>query len=218
MLSSERSSSSYKARNMKRSSDRDTPPISKRSRSSIGRYDDSSDERLTPERDRRRSSRGRSPGDSPVRSRYPPESSHRDEYSSRSRVSERSYPSYKVLCVSALHPKASDEVIKDTLYREYKKYGDISVRISHDPDERVAYVCFRSYDDAREAKHSKPRIIIFDKPAIVEAVYESSRSSTEMYRSRPRSVSPEYDRYYRQRSPGMSFAELTCVLQRNLFT
>ncbi|KAF4526006.1 hypothetical protein B566_EDAN000798 [Ephemera danica] len=191
---------------MKRSSDRDTPPISKRSRSSIGRYDDSSDERITPERDRRRSSRGRSPGDSPVRSRYPPESSHRDEYSSRSRVSERSYPSYKVLCVSALHPKASDEVIKDTLYREYKKYGDISVRISHDPDERVAYVCFRSYDDAREARHSKPRIIIFDKAAIVEAVYESSRSSSEMYRSRPRSVTPEYDRYSsysRQRSPGM---------------
>ena len=33
---------------------------------------------------------------------------------------------YKVLCVSALHPKASDDVVRDTLYREYKKYGDIS--------------------------------------------------------------------------------------------
>ena len=35
---------------------------------------------------------------------------------------------YKVLCVSSLHPKASDDVVRDTLYREYKKYGDISVR------------------------------------------------------------------------------------------
>jgi len=32
---------------------------------------------------------------------------------------------YKVLCVSSLHTKASDDVVRDTLYREYKKYGDI---------------------------------------------------------------------------------------------
>lgn len=190
-----------KVRNMKRSSSRDTPPLrSKRSRSSIGRYDDSSDERMSPERGRRRS-RGRSTS---PRSRYPPESSHRDDYV-RSREVERSYPSYKVLCVSALHPKASDDVIKDTLYREYKKFGDLSIRISHDLDERVAYVCFRSSEDARDAKHNKPRIILFDKVALVEPVYESSRSSSDVYRgrSRPRSrsISPEYDRYYRH-SPG----------------
>ena len=51
---------------------------------------------------------------------------------------------YKVLCVSSLHPKASDDVVRDTLYREYKKYGDISVRVMHEPDERVAYVYFRN--------------------------------------------------------------------------
>ena len=43
---------------------------------------------------------------------------------------------YKVLCVSSLHPKASDDVVRDTLYREYKKYGDISVRVVLDPDGR----------------------------------------------------------------------------------
>ncbi|KAF7284361.1 hypothetical protein GWI33_022149 [Rhynchophorus ferrugineus] len=175
--------------NMKRSSDRDTPPRSKRSRSSMGRYDDSSDERITPERIRRRGSRGRSP--SPRRYMSP----HRDEYM---RPAERSYP-YKVLCVSALHPKASDEVIKDTLYREYKKYGDLTIRISHDVDERVAYVCFRNPEDARDAKHAKPRIIIYDKVALVEAVYEVPRN--DLYRSRPRSITPEYDRYHYTRSP-----------------
>lgn len=176
---------------MKRSSDRDTPPRSKRSRSSMGRYDDSSDERITPDRVRRRGSRARSPSPRP---RYI--SPHRDEYL---RPPERSYP-YKVLCVSALHPKASDEVIKDTLYREYKKYGDLSIRITHDMDERVAYVCFRNPEDARDAKHGKPRIIIYDKVALVEAVYEVPRSS-EVYRSRPRSITPEYDRHYYARSP-----------------
>ncbi|KAJ8937318.1 hypothetical protein NQ314_011957 [Rhamnusium bicolor] len=171
---------------MKRSSDRDTPPRSKRSRSSMGRYDDSSDERITPDRIRRRGSRARSPS---PRTRYV--SPHRDEYM---RPPERSYP-YKVLCVSALHPKASDEVIKDTLYREYKKYGDLSIRITHDLDERVAYVCFRNPEDARDAKHGKPRIIIYDKVALVEAVYEVPRTN-DVYRSRPRSISPEYDRHY----------------------
>lgn len=172
---------------MKRSSDRDTPPRSKRSRSSVGRYDDSSDERITPERVRRRGgSRGRSP--SPRRYVSP----HREDH-------PRTYP-YKVLCVSALHPKASDEVIKDTLYREYKKFGDLTIRISHDVDERVAYVCFRSSEDARDAKHAKPRIIIYDKVALVEAVYEVPRA--DPYRPRPRSITPEFDRYhYPTRSP-----------------
>ncbi|KAI5745743.1 hypothetical protein M8J76_013877 [Diaphorina citri] len=180
---------------MKRSSSRDTPPLrNKRTRSSLGRYDDSSDERLSPERGHR--SRARSPP-SP-RPRYAYE--YRDEYGrTREAVSDRP-PSYKVLCVSALHPKASDELIKDTLYREYKKFGDLSIRLSHDLDERVAYVCFRSAEDARDAKHSKPRIILYDKVAVVDPVYETHAS-----RSRPRSRSyspppPEYDRYY-SRSP-----------------
>jgi hypothetical protein len=30
--------------------------------------------------------------------------------------------------------------------REYKKYGDISVRVIIEPDERVAYVYFRYSD------------------------------------------------------------------------
>lgn len=186
---SDRDRITVKIRNMKRSSSRDSLHRVKRSRSSIGRYDDSSDERITPERIRRRV---RSPS---PRGRYV--SPHREEYL-RPReireVPERSY-SYKVLCVSALHPKASDEVIKDTLYREYKKYGDLSIKISHEPDERVAYVCFRSSEDARDAKHGKPRIILYDKVAIVDPMYEPIRS--ESYRSRPRSITPpEYERPY----------------------
>lgn len=47
------------------------------------------------------------------------------------------------------------------------------MKVVHEPDERVAYVYFRSYEDARDAKHSKSRIIIYDKPVMVEAAYES---------------------------------------------
>ena len=47
---------------------------------------------------------------------------------------------------------------------------------------------FRSFEDARDALHSKSRIILFDKPAQVEAVYESA--SREEYESRAASISP----------------------------
>ncbi|CAD6222650.1 GSCOCG00001072001-RA-CDS [Cotesia congregata] len=189
---------------MKRSSSRDTPPRVKRSRSSMGRYDESSDERITPERIRRRSRGARSPSPPPRASshaRFVESSSHRDEYlrapPPRELPPERPYSSYKALCVSAIHPKASDEIIKDTLYREFKKFGEFSIRIAHELDERVAFIVFRSSEDARDAKHAKPRIMIYDKMAIVEPVYERP----ETYR-RPRSITPpEYDRYY-ARSPG----------------
>ncbi|XP_014243265.1 putative RNA-binding protein 15 [Cimex lectularius] len=198
--------SNSKSREMKRrSSSRDSPPLrSKRSRSSIGRYEGSSDERVTPDRLRRRSRvRSRTPR------RYISPPSHRDrdrererdrdrsDYS-RSRDVDRSYPNYKVLCVSALHPKASDDVIKETLYREYKKFGDLTIRISHELDDRVAYVCFRNSEDARDAKRSKPRIILFDKSALVEPVYESRSSEYHpRSRTRSRSITPDIHHYYR---------------------
>jgi len=91
--------------------------------------------------------------------------------------SSRPYP-YKVLCISSLHGKASDENVRETLYREFKKFGEISVKVVHEPDERVAYVYFRSYEDARDAKHAKARILVFDKPVMIEAAYESSSSNS----------------------------------------
>lgn len=190
-----------KIQNMKRrerSTSRDSSRYRrKRNRSSYGRYDDSSEEGASPDRVRRHE-RLRSPV-SPY-TRYAYEKSHREEYASRD--AEKAH-SYKVLCVSALHPKASDEMIKDVLYKEYKKYGDLTVRLSHDLDERVAYVYFRSAEDARDAKHAKSRVVIYDKVALVEPVYESrSQVDRHAYRSRQRSrsYSPELDRFYR-RSP-----------------
>ncbi|KAK2724198.1 RNA-binding protein spenito-like isoform X2 [Artemia franciscana] len=181
---------------MKRISDRDSSPYAKRSRSN-GRYDDSP--RRTPRRSPRRRTRSRSIS----RGRF-------EEYK-RPVVSNSGY---RILCVSNLHPKASDDLVKDTLYREFKKYGEVTVKTVHgvDPEDRVAYVYFRNYEDARDAKHSKQRIILYDRPTVVEAVYETaSRESREYRRSRtpsprryesryvPRHVSPVHERRYEDR-------------------
>lgn len=162
---------------MKRSPSRESPPVRKR-RASLSRYDGSSDERMSPERMRRRHA-GSPRYASPPREKYAP-IAH----------------TYKVLCVSALHPKANDEFIRETLYREFKKFGDFSVRLALDENrERIAYVCFRTSEDARAAKAAKPRVLIYEKIAIVEPVYESVR------RQRSASPPPEYDRYYSRSSP-----------------
>lgn len=183
----ERDRITVKIHNMNRSASRDSPPRAKRGLSSMGRYDGSSDERMTPDRLRRRIARSPSP-----RQRYI--SPHREEYVRMPREvpPERSH-SYKVLCVSALHNKASDEFIKETLYREYKRFGDFSIRIAHDLEERVAYVCFRTAEDAREAKHAKSRVMLYDKAAVVEPVFESARPE---YKYKARSRTPEYERVY----------------------
>lgn len=80
--------------------------------------------------------------------------------------------------MSSIHPKASDEVVKDSLYREFKKYGEVSIKLvlGAEPEDRLAYVQFRNPDDAREARHSKQRIILYDKPAVLEPVYEHVRT------------------------------------------
>jgi len=189
-----------KIHNMKRSASRSPGPAARSSLSrnsrSMGRgYDNGSGvpgdspERLSPERMRRRLDRSPSP-----RGRYG--SPHREPYLRGPPPAERP-AAYKVLCVSALPPKAPDEFIEETLYREYKKFGDFSVRLAHDLDERVAYVCFRTPEDAREAKHHKPRLIIYDKMAIVEPVYKST-------------TRPEY-RY------GFIFKNLSCSLSLTCF-
>lgn len=158
----------------------------------------SSSRSSSPERARRR----RSPSyGSPPHHHHSSSRAHREPGPPTERYS------YKTLCVSAIHHKASDEFIKETLFREYKRFGELSIRVSslgHDMDERVAYVCFRNPDDAREAKHAKPRVVLYDKVALVEAVYDSS-SKTESYsrsHSRPSPSHETYDRhYYSGRSP-----------------
>lgn len=79
---------------------------------------------------------------------------------------------YKILCVTNLNYKISDGGVRDTLLREFSRFGDISVRVCHDGGERLAYVYFRSYEEAREARHAKSRLLLFDRPIAIEPIYE----------------------------------------------
>ncbi|XP_053248775.1 RNA-binding protein 15 [Podarcis raffonei] len=89
---------------------------------------------------------------------------------------------YKTLKISELGSALSDEAIEDGLFHEFKRFGDVSVKISRLPpgtgagDERVAFVNFRRPEDARAAKHARGRLVLYDRPLKIEAVYVGSSS------------------------------------------
>ncbi|XP_054641726.1 putative RNA-binding protein 15B [Dunckerocampus dactyliophorus] len=113
---------------------------------------------------------------------------------------------YKTLLISNLGQQVPDEDVEDALFHEFKKFGDVSVKLSHTPElGRIAYVNFRHPEDAKEARHAKSsRLVLGERQLKIEPVYV-----------RRRSVTPPDVTYlaYRQRSlsppgPTLSLREL----------
>lgn len=100
---------------------------------------------------------------------------------SGSRSDPRPQPSpeseYKTLKISELGSQLNDEEIEDGLFHEFKRFGDVSVKISRENDERVAFVNFRRPDDARAAKHARGKLVLYDRPLKIETVYMNRRRS-----------------------------------------
>ncbi|NXD29487.1 RBM15 protein, partial [Spelaeornis formosus] len=102
--------------------------------------------------------------------------------SSSSSSSEPGGGEYKTLKISELGSALSDEAVEDGLFHEFKRFGDVSVKISRLPpgagaaDERVAFVNFRRPEDARAAKHARGRLVLYDRPLKIEAVYAATVS------------------------------------------
>uniref|UniRef100_A0A3Q0SQG8 RNA-binding protein 15 n=1 Tax=Amphilophus citrinellus TaxID=61819 RepID=A0A3Q0SQG8_AMPCI len=84
---------------------------------------------------------------------------------------------YKTLKISELGSQLNDEEIEDGLFHEFRKFGDVSVKITRVNDERVAFVNFRRPDDARAAKHARGKLVLYDRPLKIETVYLSRRRS-----------------------------------------
>ncbi|XP_038626781.1 LOW QUALITY PROTEIN: putative RNA-binding protein 15B [Tachyglossus aculeatus] len=83
-------------------------------------------------------------------------------------------PEYKTLLVSSLSPALPAEHLEDRLFQQFKRFGEISLRLSHTPElGRVAYVNFRHPQDARDARHHARarQLLLYDRPLKVEPVY-----------------------------------------------
>ncbi|XP_059800537.1 putative RNA-binding protein 15B [Hypanus sabinus] len=108
---------------------------------------------------------------------------------------------YKTLVVSNLGSQLTDEAVEDGLFHEFKKFGEVSVNATQTPEgDRLAYVHFRQHENAKEARHAKGRLVLYDRPLKIEPVYPKRRSCTPPevnyvpihagYQYRQRSLSP----------------------------
>lgn len=124
---------------------------------------------------------------------------------------------YKTLLISNLGSQVSDEDVEDALFHEFKKFGDVSVKLSHTPElGRIAYVNFRHPEDAKEARHNKSsRLVLGERQLKIEPMYVRRRSVT------PPDVSylPLHAPYpYRQRSlspPGPTVSNIRDLRARH---
>lgn len=188
---------------MKRQQDRETPPRTKRSRSVAysGHDRDSVRDRMSPDIDRRdrnmrKSPRPRSMNSSrdgrdpkPYRDfdhdfnhggRKPYRNDRmNDMYDHGRNPDQRQFGGqYWSLCISNISRDVPDQVLKDTVQGEFDKFGVFNVRITFNGENRVAYVNFRYSEDAKEAKHAKQNLYLFDRLARVHSVYKKIRSNS----------------------------------------
>ncbi|EDO49695.1 predicted protein [Nematostella vectensis] len=84
--------------------------------------------------------------------------------------------------------------MKESIFHEFKKFGDISVHLFGRGNDRYAVLYFRSLDDAKETKRAlerRSRTILFDRPLRIEY---------NLYPERTSNHSPG-DYYHRSASP-----------------
>lgn len=88
-------------------------------------------------------------------------------------------PLYKILCITNISPEIGDGVVKEAIFNDFSRFGDILVNVCHDGDERLVYIYFRTYEEAREARHSKLHSMLFDRPIEIEPIYEPRQSPAD---------------------------------------
>ncbi|XP_077981075.1 RNA-binding protein 15-like [Glandiceps talaboti] len=184
---------------MKRQQDRNSHSKPKRSKGTSDMHERTSRDRISPESDRdRREGRGKVSRTShgKLEKRDKRDTRFRNDRDGFDRDRDGGYQErvqtkqeYRTLKVSNFSSHVSDMAIKDALYHEFKKFGDVNVRLTYTAgDERVAYVNFRLTDDAREARRAKTgRLVLFDRTVDILPVYLPQDHS----RMKQRSLSPE---------------------------
>lgn len=83
----------------------------------------------------------------------------------------------------------------------------MSVKVCFDGNERLAYAYFRCYEDAREARHARARMVLFDRQIEIDPIYDRSlmsSSSSSASSARRRSGSPSNYSRRRDASPSHS--------------
>ncbi|KAK3699858.1 hypothetical protein QZH41_005291 [Actinostola sp. cb2023] len=193
---------------MKRSSDPENHVKSKRSRSRIDLDDNGIREHISSPESMRDSG-------SPVRRSSSLTRKTEDRtYKRTSNVNMRNDSNYPIhqkrereldphVRITNLSSHIGDQQMKDALFHEFKKFGEVSVLLYGRGNDRYAVVYFRTLDDAREAKRvfeRRGRVMIFDRPLRIEYRLYPERTSSRRSYSPVASVGENFH-YDTRRSP-----------------
>ncbi|XP_059139169.1 RNA-binding protein spenito-like [Physella acuta] len=181
---------------LKRSMDREGSPMSKRSRSGYGPEHDIRD-RLSPSDFERRDSYGGSRGKYDPRDAPPgPRPVYRSEFLVHDGPPPRQFENrappqgapyqaqtrwlpenndYRSLYISGIPSKVPDQIVRDCLIDNYKRFGEMNVKITMSNDQRVAYLNFRYPEDAREALMNGIKFL-FDRELKINPVFNKRRN------------------------------------------
>lgn len=108
-----------------------------------------------------------------------------NDYRSFDRYENKTYTSLRL---TGFPSHVADMAIKDALFHEFKKFGDVNIRINYSGpnEERMAFANFRAHEHAREAKVCKgDRLTLFAKPLRIDCVFKNKKNQ------RQRSQSPD---------------------------
>ncbi|CAF0794444.1 unnamed protein product [Didymodactylos carnosus] len=119
-----------------------------------------------PHSSRRRSSR------SPVQSRP-----HLISPSNDREDGQRVY--YTSICVKNIHPRIAHDELRRRIEEKFSKYGPNTIKIYYKNDERMVFVNYTNYHDAKHARHAKTGLVWDNWKLILEPVYYRRNCSAE---------------------------------------
>ena len=106
---------------------------------------------------------------------------------------------YVSICIKNLNEKIDYDHLYDSIYFEFKRYGQYTIKIvynkksgSHSRGERIAFVNFCDHRTALEAKRDKNHKMLCGMPMYIEPVYKNYSSGTMLSARRSRSPARNY--------------------------
>ncbi|XP_071815718.1 putative RNA-binding protein 15B [Apostichopus japonicus] len=99
---------------------------------------------------------------------------HSSSYDDRtSSYTARRDPEYSSLRITGFPSHVSDMAVRDALFHEFKKFGEVNIRVTYSGEDRVAYANYRLQEDARNARSAKgTRITMFARPLHIDCVFK----------------------------------------------
>jgi len=86
---------------------------------------------------------------------------------------------YTSICVKNISPRIAHHELRSRIEEKFSRYGPNTIKIYYKNDERMVFVNYTTYHDARKARHAKSGLVWDKWKLILEPVYYRRNCSAE---------------------------------------